>query len=161
MRYRETQCRVAPVSKDGAAPWFETPRTRAGGIWVGLRSRLLTMRAERSRVCVKLIGIRFSRGKPCLFAEKSYKASLPLDPGRGLNGRLQTLSSIDLESMRQGLLARRPVFPPSEHSSLSRKGFEGLRAGASAIEPGKGIPCPSMSTSSCRARTPARSRLKS
>jgi small subunit ribosomal protein S6 len=40
---------------------------------------------------------------------------------------------MDLESMRQGLLARRPVFPPSEHSSLSRKGFEGLRAGASAI----------------------------
>jgi len=29
MRYRETQRRVAPVSKDGAAPWFETPRTRA------------------------------------------------------------------------------------------------------------------------------------
>jgi hypothetical protein len=39
---------------------------------------------------------RTSRGKPCLFAEKSYKASLPLDPGRELNGRLQILSSIDL-----------------------------------------------------------------
>jgi len=28
MYSRHEQHRVAPVSKDGAAPWFETPRTR-------------------------------------------------------------------------------------------------------------------------------------
>jgi hypothetical protein len=85
---------------------------------------------------------RTSRGKPCLFAEKSYKASLPLDPGRGLNGRLQTLSSIDLESMRQGLLARRPVFPPSEHSSLSRKGSKGYAPGRVPLNQGKAFHAP-------------------
>jgi hypothetical protein len=36
-------------------------RARGCGIYVDSRLRLLTMRAERSRVCVKLIGIRFSR----------------------------------------------------------------------------------------------------
>src|SRR5206468_6017286 len=50
---------VAPVSKDGAAPWFETPRTR-------LRNRGRPKiaaphhEAERDHECVKLIGIRFS-----------------------------------------------------------------------------------------------------
>jgi len=28
MRFRHAQASVAPVSKDGAGPWFETPRTR-------------------------------------------------------------------------------------------------------------------------------------
>jgi hypothetical protein len=60
MRYRETQCRVAPVSKDGGGPMVRDAAHKGCGIWVGLRSRLLTMRAEKSRVCVKLIGIRFS-----------------------------------------------------------------------------------------------------
>src|SRR3954465_8470383 len=31
--------------------------------------------------------------------------------------------------MRQGLMVRRPVFPPSEHSSLSRKGSKGFAPG--------------------------------
>jgi hypothetical protein len=56
MRYRETQRRVAPVSKDGAAPWFETPRA-------SLRNRGRPKiaaphhEAERDRVCIKLTGI--------------------------------------------------------------------------------------------------------
>src|SRR5262249_15962064 len=33
-----------------------------------------------------------------------------------------------LQIIRQGVVARRPVLPPSEHSSLSRR-FEGLGAG--------------------------------
>jgi small subunit ribosomal protein S6 len=33
------------------------------------------------------------------------------------------------ERQRQGLMARRPVFPPSEHSSLSRKGSKGYAPG--------------------------------
>jgi len=52
---RRNRC-VAPVSKDGAATWFETPRTR-------LRNRGRPKiaaphhEAERDRVCIKLTGI--------------------------------------------------------------------------------------------------------
>jgi small subunit ribosomal protein S6 len=40
--------------------------------------------------------------------------------------------------MRQGLMVRRPVFPPSQLSSLSRKGSEGLAPGKSLMQ-GRGI----------------------
>src|SRR6266705_3667340 len=75
---------VAPVSKDGVAhrsrvyptsasnvrksgkPDLRCSRRRARGcgIRVGPRLRLLTMRAERNRVCVQLIGIRFNDSGP-------------------------------------------------------------------------------------------------
>src|SRR5215203_5006593 len=42
--------------------------------------------------------------------------------------------------MRQGLMVRRPVFPPSEHSSLSRKGSKGFAPGEH--DTGKGISMP-------------------
>src|SRR5215203_5428066 len=42
--------------------------------------------------------------------------------------------------MRQGLMVRRPVFPPSEHSSLSRKGSKGFAPGEH--DTGKGILMP-------------------
>jgi hypothetical protein len=48
--------RVAPVSKDGAASWFETPRTSLRN-----RGRLKVAaphhEAERDRACIKLTGI--------------------------------------------------------------------------------------------------------
>jgi hypothetical protein len=51
--------RVAPVSKDGAAPWFETPRTRLRNL---VRPKIAAPHheAERDRECIELIGIRFS-----------------------------------------------------------------------------------------------------
>src|SRR5256885_5101029 len=51
--------RVAPVSKDGAAPWFETPRTRLRNL---RRPNIAAPHHEagRDRECIKLIGIRFS-----------------------------------------------------------------------------------------------------
>ena len=63
MRCRETQCRVAPVSKDGAAPWFETPRTRLRNLG---RPKIAAPHHEagRDRECIKLIGIRFSAPFP-------------------------------------------------------------------------------------------------
>jgi len=50
--------RVAPVSKDGAAPWFETPRNRLRNLG---RANIAAPHheAEMSRVCIKLTGIRF------------------------------------------------------------------------------------------------------
>jgi len=58
--------------------------------------------------------------QPCAFDETSYNREPPLVPGRELNGR-------PLGRRRAvGPLVRRPVFPPSELSSLSR--LEGLRA---------------------------------
>jgi hypothetical protein len=60
---------VAPVSKDGAAPWFETPRT-------SLRNRGRPKiaaphhEAERNRVCIKLTGNRF-RGRSALACEET------------------------------------------------------------------------------------------
>jgi hypothetical protein len=59
MRFRETHRRVAPVSKDGAAPWFETPRTRLRNLG---RSKVAAPHHEagRDRECIKLTGIRFS-----------------------------------------------------------------------------------------------------
>jgi hypothetical protein len=39
--------RVAPVSKDGAATWFETPRTRLRNLGTS-KSRLLTMRPKET-----------------------------------------------------------------------------------------------------------------
>src|SRR5262249_34830312 len=69
--------------------------------------------------------------KPCFLAGRPYKPGLPLDPGRELNGRPRAFSP-DFpvgERRRQGQMARRPVFPPSEHSSLSRKGSKGYAPG--------------------------------
>src|SRR5882762_11077324 len=50
---------VAPVSKDGAASWFETPRTRLrdrGGPKITAPHH----EAERNRACIQLTGIRFT-----------------------------------------------------------------------------------------------------
>jgi len=49
--------RVAPVSKDGAAPWFETPRTRHRTL---CRTQIAAPHheAERDREYIKLIEIR-------------------------------------------------------------------------------------------------------
>jgi hypothetical protein len=54
-RYR----RVAPVSKDGAAPWFETPRTRSANLG---RPKIAAPHHEAGtdHVCIQLIGNRFS-----------------------------------------------------------------------------------------------------
>src|SRR6267143_3967861 len=56
---RKRNHRVAPVSKDAAAPWFETPRTRLRNL---SRSKVAAPHHEagRDRECIKLIGIRFS-----------------------------------------------------------------------------------------------------
>ena len=57
--------RVAPVSKDGAAPWFETPRMRLrnrGGPKIAAPHH----EAGRARECIKLIGICF-KSKPGAF----------------------------------------------------------------------------------------------
>ena len=51
--------RVAPVSKDGAAPWFETPRTRLRNLG-RLKVTAPHHEAGRARECIKLIGICFS-----------------------------------------------------------------------------------------------------
>jgi small subunit ribosomal protein S6 len=48
---------------------------------------------------------------------------------------------LPIEASRQGLMARRPVFPPSQLSSLSRKGSKGYAPGA-APTLGKGIRMP-------------------
>jgi hypothetical protein len=65
MRFPETQSsRSARLEERmGRPPWFETPRTRLRNL-NSPRLRLLTIRAEKSRVCVKLIGIRFSAPFP-------------------------------------------------------------------------------------------------
>ena len=59
MSYRETQCRVAPVSKDGAA---HGSRRRARGLRNLGRPKIAAPHHEagRDRECIKLIGIRFS-----------------------------------------------------------------------------------------------------
>ena len=59
MRLRRRNRRVAPVSKDAAAPWFETPRTRLRNLG---RPNIAAPHHEAGmgRACVKLIGIRFS-----------------------------------------------------------------------------------------------------
>jgi hypothetical protein len=47
--------------------------------------------------CLQELQIRRTdRGKPCFLAKKPYKPSLPLAPGRELNGRLQAFSSTNL-----------------------------------------------------------------
>jgi hypothetical protein len=53
-RYR----RVAPVSKDGAAPWFETPRTRSANLG---RPKIAAPHHEAGadHACIQLIGNRF------------------------------------------------------------------------------------------------------
>jgi hypothetical protein len=56
---------VVPVSKDGAAPWFETPRARLGNL-ASYEVAAPHHEAERDRECIKaignikVIGIRFS-----------------------------------------------------------------------------------------------------
>ena len=59
MRFRHNKHSAAPVSKDGAAPWFETPRTRLRNL---ANSKLPAPHHEagRDRGCIKLIGICFS-----------------------------------------------------------------------------------------------------
>ena len=52
--------RVAPVSKDGAAPWFETPRTRLRNR-DGPKIAAPHHEAERNRTRIQLTGIRFSQ----------------------------------------------------------------------------------------------------
>ena len=56
MRLRRRNRRVAPVSKDAAAPWFETPRTRLRNLG---RPNIAAPHHEagKGRACVKLIGI--------------------------------------------------------------------------------------------------------
>jgi hypothetical protein len=56
---RKHNHRVAPVSKDGAATWFETPCTRPRNLG---RSKIAAPHHEagRDRECIKLIGIRLS-----------------------------------------------------------------------------------------------------
>src|SRR4029077_8586344 len=61
-------------------------------------------------------------------------------------------------AVRQDPMVRRPVFPPSEHSSLSRKVSKGFAPGGAPNE--EGHQCRSTNTSFSRARTRARSRLK-
>jgi len=51
--------RVAPVSKDGAAPWFETPRTKLRNL-DSPKIAAPHHEAEGDRECIKFIGIRFS-----------------------------------------------------------------------------------------------------
>jgi hypothetical protein len=63
MRVRQTHRRVAPVSKDGRPPWFETPCTR---LRIQGRPEIAAPHheAERDRVCIKLTGIRFRAHRP-------------------------------------------------------------------------------------------------
>ena len=49
---------AAPVSKDGAAPWFETPRTRLRNL-ANPKLPAPHHEAGRDRGCIKLIGICF------------------------------------------------------------------------------------------------------
>jgi hypothetical protein len=80
MRIGKRNRRVAPVSKDGAAPWFETPRTRLRN-----RGRLMVAaphhEAERDRVCIKLTQIRVV---PCFTPSSRERESegkgYPADP---------------------------------------------------------------------------------
>ena len=68
MRLRRRNRRAAPVSKDRAAPWFETPCTRLRNLG---RPKIAAPHheAERGRECIKLIGIRFQcRAIPALDA---------------------------------------------------------------------------------------------
>src|SRR5882724_7478125 len=55
--------RVAPVSKDGAATWFETPRTRLRNLG---RSKVAAPHHEagKDRECIESTGIRFSAPIP-------------------------------------------------------------------------------------------------
>src|SRR5215470_4556276 len=66
---------VAPVSKDGAAPWFETPRTRLRNLG---RRKIAAPHHEagRDRESLKLIGIRFS-------LRRAQQARLYVKQGRG------------------------------------------------------------------------------
>ena len=81
-------------------------------------------------------------------AVRVYSA-LPLDPGRGLNGRLRRRAcsrktgyrlsdrTCSDRLARQDRRVRRPVSPPSEHSSLSRRARGAWRRGERGNE-GKG-----------------------
>ena len=72
MRLRRRKCCVAPVSKDGAASWFETPRTR-------LRNRSTPKiaaphhEAERDRVCIK--GVVYRGGSDPRYEEIAMMSS--------------------------------------------------------------------------------------
>ena len=59
MRLRETQSSRGARLEGWTAPWFETPRT---SLWNRGRPRIAAPHheAERDRVCIKLIGNRFS-----------------------------------------------------------------------------------------------------
>ena len=54
MRFPETHHRVAPVSKDGAAPWFETPRTTLRKL-DRLNIAAPHHEAGRDRECIRLM----------------------------------------------------------------------------------------------------------
>ena len=60
MRFPRRKHRVAPVSKDGAAPWFETPRKRLRKS-VGSKIAAPHHEAGRGCECIKLIGTALPR----------------------------------------------------------------------------------------------------
>src|SRR5256886_8162466 len=64
------------------------------------------------------------------------------------------------DAARQDMIVRRPVFPPSQHSSLSRKDSKGFAPG-NERQTRERHRCRSTNTSSSRAKTRARSRSKS
>ncbi len=72
---------------------------------------------------------------------------------RSRPGAERTAAGFQQETGGRGLMARRPVFPPSQLSSLSRKGSKGLAPGGASKDQGKASSCRSMNTSSSRART--------
>src|SRR5262249_56126846 len=74
---------------------------------------------------------RIARGsqRPAALFCLAFSAKNPINPGlhRSWLGAERTVGP---NSSRQDLLVRRPVLPPSEHSSLSPKGSRGLAPGS-------------------------------
>jgi hypothetical protein len=68
VRFRETQSSRSARLEYGAAPWFETPRTRLRNL---VRPKIAAPHheAERGCVCIKLIGIRFFTEKIVSYGE--------------------------------------------------------------------------------------------
>src|SRR5262249_51706651 len=79
-----------------------------------------------SRAAAGVSGSASRPRKTCFFAERPYKPQ-PSAPSRP--GAERTVAGFLLKLREPPAVARRPVFPPSEHSSLSRKGSKGYAPG--------------------------------
>src|SRR5690242_20751044 len=97
---------MAPVSKDGAAPWFETPRTRLRNPG-RLKIAAPHHEAGRGRACVKLIGLWLGSPTSLHFLDR---LAVPADA--------QPIPAQPFQHDRDGFRATRDVAAPLQIERL-------------------------------------------